>query len=119
VLQAQCEDTLDGVSAGSDAASDDEHGHKLPTRAERRAGDATSRQRISVPADVDRLDLVGLPSSSTHRGWTALARLPCAAPRLTMRVQFASPARSSPPSGRQLSAVRVGTRPGGRPIHGG
>jgi hypothetical protein len=53
VLQAQCEDTLDGVSASSDAASDDEHEHKLPTRAERRAGDATSRQKsVSLPTST-------------------------------------------------------------------
>ncbi len=45
VLQAQGEDTLDGVRASLDAASDNEHELKLSTRAERRAGDATSPQR--------------------------------------------------------------------------
>jgi hypothetical protein len=45
VLQAQGEGTLDGVRASLDAASDDEHELKLSTRAERRAGDATSPQR--------------------------------------------------------------------------
>jgi hypothetical protein len=47
VLEAECENTLDGVRPSPDAASDDEHELTLPTRAERWAGRQVGHESVS------------------------------------------------------------------------